>query len=86
MIQDSNAFISSLQNPTIKQLVKLRDRSERDTTGLFIIEGYRELLRAVDAGHPIESVFICESLFLGVNEPSLIKRIIDKGGASLKML
>lgn len=84
MIQDSNAFISSLQNPTIKQLVKLRDRSERDTTGLFIIEGYRELLRAVDAGHPIESVFICESLFLGVNEPSLIKRIIDKGGRLLK--
>jgi RNA methyltransferase, TrmH family len=41
---DPNKYLSSLQNPRIKQLVKLRDRSEREKTGLFLIEGYRELL------------------------------------------
>jgi TrmH family RNA methyltransferase len=72
-------YLSSLQNPRIKQIVKLRDRSERDKTGLFLIEGYRELLRAVDAGQPLKALFICPSLFLGNNEQSLISRIAKQG-------
>ena len=34
-------LISSLQNPRIKQLVKLRDRRPRDEAGVFLVEGYR---------------------------------------------
>lgn len=71
--------LSSVHNPRIKQLIKLRDRSERDHTGLFLIEGYRELLRAIDAKHPVEALFICPSLFLGSNENVLIKRIEETG-------
>ena len=71
--------LSSVQNPLIKQLVKLRDRSERDKTGQFIIEGYRELLRAVDSGFPIQTLFICNELFLGSNEQSLINRMQKSG-------
>jgi len=71
--------INSLQNPKIKQIVKLRDRRARDKLGLFLIEGYRELLRAMDGGHPIESLFICPSLFLGTNETLLIDRIRARG-------
>jgi len=33
-------FISSVQNPRIKEMIKLRDRSFRDETNQFIIEGY----------------------------------------------
>lgn len=73
-------MISSLQNPRVKQLVKLRDRSERDETGQFLIEGYREMLRAVDAGYPIETIYVCPELFLGTNEQTLISRITSKGG------
>lgn len=76
----TETLLSSLQNPRVKQLVKLRDRSEREATDQFIIEGYRELLRAIQSGYPIETLFICPELFLGENEPSLIKRIIEKGG------
>lgn len=72
--------ISSLQNPRIKQLVKLRDRGERDSTGQFVIEGYRELLRAVDGKCLITALFICPDLFLGANEPALIARIMNQGG------
>lgn len=71
--------ITSLQNPRIKQLVKLRDRSARDESNTFLIEGYRELLRATNAKHPIEILFICPELFLGNNENSLIDQIAHSG-------
>lgn len=74
-MSDETNKLTSLQNPRVKALVRLRDRRERDETGLFIIEGYRELLRAVDAGQPIESLYICSELFLGSNEQALISKI-----------
>ena len=40
--------ITSLQNPRVKQLVKLRDRRPRDETGVFLVEGYREIRRALE--------------------------------------
>lgn len=67
--------ITSAQNPKIKQLIRLKDRKERDETGLFIIEGYREIKRAQQGGVHFESIFVCPDLFLGSNEPYLIDRI-----------
>lgn len=69
--------ISSLQNPKVKELLNLREKKHRDQSGLFIIEGYRELLRATDAGFKSQTVFICPELFLGTNEPALIKRLMS---------
>jgi TrmH family RNA methyltransferase len=66
-------ILTSMQNPRVKQLVRLRDRRERDETDRFLIEGYRELLRAQQAGIPIEALYICRELFLGTNEEQLIK-------------
>ncbi len=71
--------IVSLQNQRIKDLVRLRDRRERDKTGLFLIEGYRELKRALDAGREMSAIFYCSDLFLGSNELALL----DKSGAEL---
>jgi TrmH family RNA methyltransferase len=67
-------ILTSLQNPLVKEVVRLRQRSHRDEAGLLIIEGYRELIRALDNGHPPTRLFTCPSLFLGVNEPALIAR------------
>ena len=67
--------LTSAQNPRVKSLVHLRDKKERDTTGLFLIEGYRELKRAVSSGVRFESLFIAPDLFLGSNEESLIRQI-----------
>lgn len=64
--------ISSLQNPKVKETVRLRDRRDRDRADRFLIEGYRELKRAVDAGLSIETIFYCPELFLGDNERDLI--------------
>jgi TrmH family RNA methyltransferase len=67
--------LTSAQNPKIKSLLHLRDKKERDQTGLFLIEGYREIRRAVDSGVRFESLYICPELFLGSNEESLIRQI-----------
>jgi RNA methyltransferase, TrmH family len=64
--------ISSLQNPRLKQLVRLRDRRARDETGLFLIEGYREVKRALDAGVALRELYTGADWFLGENEPALI--------------
>lgn len=64
--------ITSLQNPKIKAAISLRDRRDRSKTGLFLIEGYRELKRMIDAGWKIETLFTCEEFFLGENESALI--------------
>jgi len=72
-------LISSLQNPKIKHVIHLRDRHEREKTQQFIIEGYREILRAADAKRRIDQLFICPELFLGSNENALITRIAQQG-------
>lgn len=65
--------ITSLQNPRVKQLVKLRDRRARDDAGLFLIEGYREVRRAVEAGVKLQELYCAPEWFLGENEPLLIE-------------
>lgn len=69
-----DAVISSLQNPKVKLAVKLRDRRARKQTDLFLIEGYRELKRALDAKVVVETLFYCPEFFLGTNEQDLIKQ------------
>jgi TrmH family RNA methyltransferase len=71
-------MITSQHNPKIKAALKLKERRDRDRTGLFLIEGYRELKRAVDANIAIHSLFFCPPLFLGVNEPVLIEAIAGR--------
>jgi TrmH family RNA methyltransferase len=66
-------MLSSLQNPSVKEAVKLKNRKTRDETGLFLIEGYRELKRAIDAGVEMVKIFSCPDLFLGENEEALIQ-------------
>ena len=75
----TNAPIASLQNPRVKEVVKLRQRSHRDAQDLFIVEGYRELRRALDNGRRPATLFVCEALFLGKNEPALIEQCRQAG-------
>ena len=73
--------LTSTQNPKVKQVIRLRDRKERDETGLFIIEGYRELFRFNAQGGKAEALFFCPELFLGENENALIDEIKSKQAA-----
>lgn len=72
-------MITSMQNPRIKDLVRLRERRHRDRTKRFLVEGYREVLRALDAGVGITAVYSCPDLHLGANEPELLDRAVAAG-------
>jgi len=51
--------ISSLQNPRVKGAIRLRTRKHRQRQGLCLIDGIRELERAVSKQVKILELFIC---------------------------
>ena len=64
--------ISSLQNPFIKQLVQLKEKSKlRKQTGLFIIEGKREVSLAVKGNYTIETLYYYADLFSAAEAAAL---------------
>jgi RNA methyltransferase, TrmH family len=65
--------ITSIRNPRIKEAVRLRERKARKETNSFLIEGYRELSRAIGAGRLIDTIFFCPQFFLGENERHLLQ-------------
>ena len=55
--------ITSAQNPKIKDLLALQEKSkERRKTGLFVVEGRRELLHCIEAGYKPYAVFFCPDI------------------------
>lgn len=54
--------ITSRHNPRVKQAVKLRERRQREQQGRFLIDGLRELSRAVATGIEFEEFFYCPAL------------------------
>jgi len=52
-------WITSPQNPQLKQAVRLRDRRSRDELGLCLIDGIRETTRAIEAGVHLEKLLVC---------------------------
>src|SRR5688500_6559769 len=71
--------ISSLQNPRVKLLVKLRDRRARDEAAVFLVEGYREIYRALEKKVPLRQLYFAPEWFLGENERALIAAAGESG-------
>ncbi len=72
--------LTSLANPRVKDTVRLRQRSHRDERGLMLVEGYREIRRALDHGYAPTDLFFCESLWLRHdNEPALVADCAARG-------
>ena len=52
--------ITSAQNPKIKNLLLLQEKSKaRREQGLFVVEGRRELEHCIEAGFKVRTVFVC---------------------------
>ena len=65
--------ITSLQNPRVKHIVKLRDdRRQRQNDGLMLVEGYDEIQLALSAGYKPQTI---------LSSPELASRQIDKVNA-----
>lgn len=54
--------ISSRQNPKIRRLFALRERREREAEGVFLLEGMRELARALAHGVRVAEFYFCPEL------------------------
>lgn len=77
--------ITSLQNPRVKQLVKLRDRRPRDEAGVFLVEGYREIRRALEKRVKLQEIYYSPEWFLGENEPALIEQAQAAGAHAFEL-
>lgn len=55
--------VSSMQNPKVKHLQELQQKSqERRRSGLFVVEGRREIERAVGHGYKVDTLFCCTDI------------------------
>ena len=61
-------MITSVQNPRVKAVVALQQKSaERKRTGLFVVEGKRELEHCVEMGLEVQEVFVCPEIATSEN-------------------
>lgn len=65
-------LLTSLSNPRIKEIVDLRDGSFRRTSGFFVIDGYREVLLAVEAGMVLSGLYLCKGFLSNIEEKTVI--------------
>ncbi len=69
--------ITSLQNPRVKDVVRLRHRRHRQKQGRILIDGARELGRAIDAGVELVEVFVCKPLCTSAEARAVAARLDD---------
>lgn len=69
--------ITSAQNPKIKALLELQEKSKaRRKEGLFVVEGRRELLHCMEAGYLPYSIFFCPEI-IGSDDFTSICKVAD---------
>lgn len=70
--------ITSIQNSFIKQVLKLQEKSrERKKTGLFIIEGKREISLAIAADYQFDTVLFYDALITEEEVKNLFKQDVN---------
>lgn len=67
--------INSLSNPRIKNILKLQANSrDRRSQNLFVIEGFREISRALGSGIEVKELYVCTDLDRQGRSEELIKK------------
>ncbi|HEX7449214.1 MAG TPA: TrmH family RNA methyltransferase [Pirellulales bacterium] len=73
-------MITSLHNQRVKDAARLRDRRQRQRQDRIVIDGARELQRALDAGiEPLEA-FVCEALCHSDDARRVLARLAAAAG------
>ncbi len=75
-------LITSRQNPRVKSAVKLRDRRQRDKQGRILIDGAREIRRALAASVVLDEIFLCPTL-TGSPEREALEQELPASGAEV---
>ena len=69
--------ITSTTNPLIKQIKSLRKKKERAAQKIFIVEGNKEIKKALDNGYKTKHCFYCEN-FINSNNESILNQFSQK--------
>lgn len=76
--------ISSVQNSWIKKLVQIQEKSkERKKSGLFLVEGVREVSIAIKAGYEIENLIYCPELTDKQNADAVLSQVAENQRVSV---
>jgi len=67
--------LTSTANARVKAAVALRDRRTRDQTGLTLVDGARELRRALDGGVTVEEAFVEDAALAGEDARVALDRL-----------
>lgn len=79
MPSPASPLLTSLANPRVAAVVALRDRRDRERTGLTLIDGAREIRRALDLGVEVVEAFVCEPLLAGPDARAALDRLRANG-------
>lgn len=92
---DSRVVIESPANPRLRAALALRERRDRDQTGLTLVDGAREARRAIEHGAEVEAAFLCRELMRSQDAPLALaalgrghgrREIVDVGRRAFERL
>jgi len=78
--------ISAVTNPRIKTWAALRDRKHRNSSGLFLVEGFREIQRMARLDIAIDTLIIAPDLAGDPDSPPTTVRSVTVGEAPFEKL
>jgi TrmH family RNA methyltransferase len=70
--------LASPSNPRLKSIARLRDRRERESSGLTIVDGAREVRRALESGIEVVEGFVCEPLLAGEDARAALDLLVER--------
>ena len=70
--------IASPSNPRIKSTARLRDRRDRETAQLTLVDGSREVRRALQSDVEVVEAFVCETLLAGEDARAALDTLAER--------
>jgi TrmH family RNA methyltransferase len=67
--------IDSPANPRLRAALSLRERRDREATGLTLVDGGREARRAIEAGVEVETAFVCAELLTSADARAAVQAL-----------
>jgi len=72
-------IITSKQNQTIKDLIALRKRREREQAGVTLVDGFDELACALECGVAVNHLYYCPELMSGEAHTIMLHKLLVGG-------
>lgn len=78
-------LISSPHNARVRSLAALRRRQERERANVVLVEGYQELMVAIDSGARPLAIYYCPSFVRDPSQLELLERVRPTGAELVEL-